>query len=107
MEAIATLIPFFIPGLGLLVFLRLTEKDTRKPWVRARYEKEARASRELWSDPVTAARFGMASGAIWIFAAGCFFLFGFLCGFHFSWLAFVFAVALQLAVQSAMTKTKS
>jgi hypothetical protein len=107
MEAIATLIPFFIPALGLLVFLRLTEKDTRKPWARARYEKEARANRELWSDPAAAARFGMASGAIWIFAAGCFFLFGFLFGFHFSWLAFVFAVALQLAVQSAMTKTGS
>ncbi|MDR2160137.1 MAG: permease prefix domain 1-containing protein [Treponema sp.] len=107
MEAIAALIPFFIPGLGLLVFLRLTERDTRKPWVRDRYEKEVRANRELWSDPVTAARFAMVSGAIWIFAAGCFFLFGFLFGFHFSWTVFIFAVAVQLAFQSLMMKTKS
>jgi hypothetical protein len=106
MEAVATLIPFFIPGLALLIFLPLTEKDTLKPWARARYEKEARASREIWSDPVTAARFGMVSGAIWIFAAGCFILFGFLIGFQFSWLAFVFALAVQLAVQGLMLKTK-
>jgi hypothetical protein len=107
MEAIATLIPFFIPGLGLLIFLFLTEKDTRKPWARARYEKEATASREMWNDPVTAARFGMLCGAIWIFAAGFFFLLGFLIGFQFSWLVFIFAVAVQLAAQSMMIKRKS
>jgi hypothetical protein len=104
MEAAAVLIPFCIPGLALLIFLSLTEKDTRKPWARARYEKEARASRELWNDPAAAARFGMAAGAIWIGAAGLFVLLGFLAGFHLSWLAFVFAAAIQLAVQSLMMK---
>jgi hypothetical protein len=107
MEAIAVLIPFCIPGLALLIFLFLTEKDTLKPWARARYEKEARASRELWSDPAAAARFGMAAGAIWIGAAGLFILFGFLVGFHRSWLAFVFAAAIQLVVQSLMMKRPS
>lgn len=106
MEALATLIPFFIPGLALLIFLILTEKDCRKPWVKAQSEKEAQASREMWNDPVTAARFGMASGAIWIFAVGLFILLGFLLGFHFSWLVFIFAVAVQLAVQSLMMKDK-
>ncbi|MDR1100382.1 MAG: hypothetical protein LBL28_07875, partial [Treponema sp.] len=96
-----------IPGLALLIFLVLTEKDTLKPWARARYEKEARASRELWSDPAAAARFGMAAGAIWIGAAGLFILFGFLAGFHRSWLAFVFAAAIQLVVQSLMMKRPS
>jgi hypothetical protein len=105
MEAIATLIPFFIPGLGLLIFLSLTEKDYLKPWARARYEKEVRASQEIFNDPLAAARFGMVSGAIWIFAAGLFFLLGFLIGFQFSWLVFVFAVAVQLAAQSFMMKT--
>jgi hypothetical protein len=104
MEATATLIPFFIPGLALLIFLALTEQDTRKPWVRARYEQDVRASRELWSDPAAAARFAMAAGAIWIGAAGLFILLGFLAGFHLSWLVFVFAVAVQLAVQSVMMK---
>lgn len=107
MEATATLIPFFIPGLALLIFLRLTEKDYLKPWARARYEKEARINREMWSDPLVAARFGMVSGAIWIFAAGLFILLGFLIGFHLSWLIFVFAVAIQLAAQSMMMKPRS
>jgi hypothetical protein len=107
MEAVAVLIPFIIPGLGLLIFLILTEKDYRKPWARERFEKEARLSREMWGDPLTAARFGMASGAIWVFALGFFLLFGFLIGFHFSWLAFVFAAAVQLLVQTLMIKNKN
>ncbi|MDR2759662.1 MAG: permease prefix domain 1-containing protein [Spirochaetaceae bacterium] len=107
MEATATLIPCFIPGLALLIFLLLTEKDYLKPWARARYEKEVRISREMWSDPLIAARFGMVSGAIWIFTAGLFILLGFIIGFKFSWLVFVFAVAVQLAVQSMMMKPRS
>ncbi|MDR1251133.1 MAG: permease prefix domain 1-containing protein [Treponema sp.] len=107
MEALATLLPFFIPGLALLVFLILTENDCRKPWVKAQSEKEARVNREILSDPVTSVRFGMVSGAIWIFAIGLFILLGFLLGFHFSWLVFIFAVAVQLAVQGMMMKTKS
>jgi hypothetical protein len=104
LEAIASLIPFFIPALALLFFLRLTERDYRKPWAREQYERELRANRELWSDPVIAARFGMISAAIWTFAAGLFFLLGFLIGFQFSWLSFVFAVAVQLTVQGLMIK---
>jgi hypothetical protein len=107
MEAIATLIPFFIPALALFVFLRLTEKDYRKPWAREQYEKEIRASRDMWKDPVTAARFGMLSGAIWTLAAGLFILLGLLFGFDLSWLVFVFAAAAQLALQGIMLKPKS
>ncbi|MDR2748176.1 MAG: permease prefix domain 1-containing protein [Treponema sp.] len=107
MEAAAALIPFAIPGLGLLIFLILTEQDTRKPWVRVQYEKEARANRELFGDPVTAARFGVVSGALWIFALGFFFLVGFLAGFQFSWLVFIFAVAFQLVIQGLMMKNGS
>jgi hypothetical protein len=106
MEAIATLIPFFIPGLGLLIFLQLTEKNCLKPWARARYEKESRASQELFNDPAASARFSMVSGAIWTFTVGLFFLLGFLIGFHFSWLVFIFAAAVQLGVQGMMIKSK-
>ncbi|MDR1972618.1 MAG: permease prefix domain 1-containing protein [Treponema sp.] len=105
MEAIATLIPCVIPSLALLIFLILTEKDCRKPWARAQSEKEARASMAMLRDPVTAARFGMVSGALWIFAAGLFILLGFLAGFHLSWLVFIFAVAVQLVVQTLMMKS--
>jgi hypothetical protein len=107
MEAIATLIPFFIPSLALLIFLLLTERDYRKPWVVARYEKELCASRELFNDPIATTRFGMVSGAIWIFAIGFFILLGLLIGFHFSWLVFVFAVAVQLMAQSMLLKPKA
>jgi hypothetical protein len=58
----------------------------------------------IFSDPVTAARFGMISGALWIFALGLFILLGFLSGFQFSWLVFVFAVAAQLAIQGVMIR---
>jgi hypothetical protein len=58
----------------------------------------------IFSDPVTSARFGMISGALWIFAVGLFFLLGFLSGFQFSWLVFVFAMAAQLAIQGLMIK---
>jgi hypothetical protein len=104
MEAAATLIPCAIPGLGLLIFLILTERDTRKPWVRARYEEEAKANRKLFGDPVTATRFGLVSGGLWTFAVGFFFLLGFLAGFQFSWLAFIFATAAQLVIQGLMMK---
>jgi hypothetical protein len=42
----------------------------------------------------------MLTAAIWIFALGFFFLFGFTSGFRFSWLAFIFALGLQMLVQS-------
>jgi hypothetical protein len=107
MEAAASLIPFFIPGLALLFFLRLTDRDYRKPWAREQYERELRVNRELRSDPAAAARFSMISWALWFFAAGLFFLLGFLIGFQFSWLVFIFAAAVQLAVQGLMIKPRS
>jgi hypothetical protein len=62
---------------------------------------------EMWNDPVTASRFGIFSGAIWIFAIGLFILLGFLIGFKFSWLVFVFAVAFHLMMQGFMFKSVS
>jgi hypothetical protein len=97
---ISMLIPFILPGVGVLVFLCLTEKDRQKPWAKDLYKKEM----EIWSDPYTAGRFGMFSGAIWIFAVGLFFLLGFLIGFRFSWLVFLFGTSIQLVIQGSMFK---
>jgi hypothetical protein len=105
--AISTLIPFVLPGIGILVFLALTEKDRLKPWAKDFRDKAVKREMEMWSDPAAAARFGMFSGAIWIFAAGIFVLLGFLIGFKFSWLVFVFATAFQLLVQGVMSKPKN
>ena len=106
MFSIVTLIPFVLPGGGLLAFLLLTEKNRLKPWAASLHEDAAKQEMKIWNDPATASRFGMFSGAIWIFAFALFFLFGFLAGFRYSWLVFVFAVAVQLLVQGLMVKRK-
>jgi hypothetical protein len=102
--SLGVLLVFMLPGIGLLAFLVLTEKNRLKPWVTEMTAGAIRREMALWNDPAVAARFGMFSGAIWIFAAGFFILLGFLIGFKFSWLVFVFAVAVQLLVQGLMSK---
>jgi hypothetical protein len=103
-SVISMLIPFVLPGIGILVFLVLTEKDRLKPWAKDFRQKAVEQEMAMWQDPATATRFGVFSGAIWIFAAGLFILLGFLIGFKFSWLVFIFAVAFQLLIQGIMCK---
>jgi hypothetical protein len=98
------MIPFVLPGIGILVFLVLTEKDRLKPWAKDFHSKAVEREMAMWNDPATATRFGLFSGAIWIFASGIFVLLGFIIGFKFSWLVFIFAVAIQLLVQGFMSK---
>jgi hypothetical protein len=104
MSALATQIPFMIPGLGLLAFLCLTEKNRHKPWAAGCFHKN---HIEIWNDPAAAVRFGLFSGAIWIFAIGLFLTLGFIISFKFSWLVFIFAVAFQLLMQGLMQKPSS
>ena len=101
---ISMLIPFVLPGIGILVYLCLTEKDRLKPWAKDFRDKTVAREMALWNDPATATRFGMFSGAIWIFAVGLFLLLGFIISFKFSWLVFIFAVAFQLVIQGVMSK---
>jgi hypothetical protein len=102
--ALSVLIPFVLPGIGMLAFLVLTEKDRLKPWAKDFRNKTVEREMEIWNDPATASRFGMFSGAIWIFAVGLFILLGFVISFKYSWLVFIFAVAFQLLVQGVMSK---
>jgi hypothetical protein len=102
--ALGSLLAFALPGGGLLAFLVLTEKDRLKPWAKEFRSGMVQREMELWNNPAVAARFGMFSGAIWIFAAGLFVVLGFAAGFRFSWLVFIFAVAVQLLVQGLMSK---
>ena len=103
MTTIAVLIPFILPGSVLLCFLGLTEKKRLKPWALSS-RMEAAKHMGLLDDPVVAQKFGLFSGAIWIFATALFFLFGFLFGFRLSWVVFVFAVATQLLIQGFLVK---
>ena len=104
LAAISSLIPFLLPGIGILVFLGLTEKDRLKPWAKGLRDNAVKNEMEIWNDPVMATRFGLFSGAIWIFAAGLFILLGFLIGYKYSWLVFIFATAFQLLVQGLLSK---
>ena len=104
LAVVGVLIPFVLPGIGILVFLVLTEKDRLKPWAKNLHNKVVEGEMAIWNDPVKASRFGMFSGAIWIFAAGIFIVLGFLIGFKFSWPVFIFATAFQLLVQGRMYK---
>jgi hypothetical protein len=99
--ALGTLIPLVILSAGLVVFLVLTEKDRKKPWA-----KRATGAR-LFRDPATEARFGMFSGAIWMGAAAFCIFFGFIAGFRYSWITFLFAVPAQLCVQGLMLKNET
>jgi hypothetical protein len=100
-SVLGLLIPFGLPGAGLLAFLILTEKSRLKPWVRNQLTKNLKEEYEMISGPAMT-RFGLFSGALWIGAAACFLLFGFLAGFRYSWISFVFAVAVQLVVQGIL-----
>ncbi|MDR0424708.1 MAG: permease prefix domain 1-containing protein [Clostridiales Family XIII bacterium] len=103
-ETLATLIPFFLPGAALGIFLILTEKDLSKPWV-AKLRKEAlESAHERFGSPVQQERFGLICGAIWIAAIAAFILLSITVGFKFSWLAFVAALVAQLLVQAAFSK---
>jgi hypothetical protein len=101
---IGIIIPFILPGIGILVFLVLTEKDRLKPWAKDFHNKAVEGEMAIWNDPAKVARFGMFSGAIWLFAAGIFIVLGFLIGFKFSWPVFIFATAFQLVIQGRMYK---
>ena len=103
---LAMVIPFILPGTGLLVYLVLTEKDRVKPWAKKLGTGIIENEMKMHQDLATEERFGMFSGAIWIFAIGLFILLGFIFGFKYSWPVFIFAVALQLLVQGLMYKKK-
>ena len=104
-SALGVLIPFLIPGIGLLVFLCLTEKSRLKPWAATHYS-DMYINPELWQDPAMAARFGMFSGALWVFAIGIFIALGFAISFKYSWLIFIFSIAVQLLIQALLFKPK-
>lgn len=104
--AIASLIPFVLPGSIVLAFLLLTEKSRHKPWVIEQEAVWAERMKEQFADPYTATKFGLLSGALWIFAIALFAAIGFLIGFQYSWLVFLFAVAAQVFMQALMTPKK-
>jgi hypothetical protein len=103
-DAIATLIPFALPGVALGVFLILTEKDRRKPWVIEQAKKYTEQETEYFANPAQAARFGILSGAIWIAAIAGFTVPTMTLGIQFSWLAIVAALVIQMIILAEAQK---
>jgi hypothetical protein len=100
----APTIPFILPGVAILIFLGLSEKDRRKPWAKGFHGKAVYQQTAMFKDSQTEMRFGLFSGAIWLFAFGLFVLLGITISFWVSWTVFVFAVAFQLLLQGLMSK---
>lgn len=104
--AIATLIPFSLPSAIVLAFLVLSEKNRNKPWVIEQKKAWIAAENNVFADPNISTRFGLLCGALWIFALAAFVTLGFLIGFKFSWLVFIFAIGFQLLIQYKFTAKK-
>jgi hypothetical protein len=86
---------FIIPAICALVYLLTTEPDRKKPWLKAMVEKEHEKALDM-VDPIRAARFGVASGGLWILAIAVFVTIGFVGSWQFAWLVFPFALAFQV-----------
>ena len=88
-----------LPAICALVFLLATEKSRQKPWLRAMARRDIEESMRFHADmvdPAKAARFGVASGGLWILAAAVFATLGIAVGWDISWLVFLFALAIQV-----------
>ena len=57
-------------------------------------------------DPAKAARFGVASGGLWILAFAVFMTLHFAAGWHYAWLAFPFALAAQVFMVATIFEKK-
>lgn len=103
---LGTLIPFVIPGLGVLAFLLLTEKPRYKPWVIEEQKAMMAHYAQKYADPRRAEQRGLLSGALWIFTIAMFIVLGFAVGFKYSWVVFLFAIAIEVLIEFWMQTRK-
>jgi MFS family permease len=99
---IGTLLVFTLPGIALGIFLVLTEKDRRKPWMKKLIEESERQARNPFGNPLAETRFGLISGALWIAAVAGFILLTLTVGIKFSWLSIAAALVVQMVVMAVM-----
>ena len=96
-RAVATLIPFVLPGSIVLTGLILSQKSRSKPWVA---EQKAQWTEKYGTN--TGSRYGFYSAALWICALALFITLGIGVGFTYAWLVFLFALAVQLLIKGTL-----
>lgn len=96
---LAVLIPFVLPELGLLVFMLLTEEKRYKPWVIKEKETILEQHAKVYGDPVRMEKRGLLSGALWICAFALFLFIGFLAGWKYAVIVFLFAIAAEILIE--------
>lgn len=102
--ALATLIPFALPGVAFFVYLILTEKDRSKPWLMAQQNAALKSAADSYANPSVAARHGLLSGALWIFSFAIFTMLTLTIGIRLSWITFLFAIGLQVLIEFSFHK---
>lgn len=94
-----TLIPFLIPSLCLIAYLVLTEKSRRKPWVEEGINRWLEQQTQDVVDPRRREQRRLVSGALWLLTAALFVTLGFIFGFRYSWVVFLFAMAGEMLIE--------
>lgn len=94
-SALAVLIPFALPSIGVIGFLIITEKDHRKTWVLQEAEKYNEWGKNFESSG-NAQTFGIMSAAVWILAIGAFIFLLILKLWIYSWIPLIVAIAVTM-----------
>jgi len=98
-SALGIKMALILPAICALIFLLATETKRHKPWLKAMIDREIENSMSVHMsmvDPVKAARFGVASAGLWILAIAVFFTLYLIIGWQYSWLVFLFTLAIQV-----------
>ena len=90
-------------------FLLVTETKRQKPWLKAMVDRDTENSMKFHQDmvnPVKAAKFGVASCGLWILATAVFITLGSVISWQYSWLVFLFALAIQVFITMMIFEQK-
>jgi hypothetical protein len=106
--ALGVVIAFALPAAALFIYLGLTEKSRLKPWAAGEILKQRRAhyahryGEDFFASPREAARFGVITGAIWMFAFTLFALLWYFANILVALAAFPAATGATLLLQGCM-----
>ena len=111
-DALLFKIALILPAICGLIFLLATESKRQKPWLKAiveSYSVDYSMNFSKYRDmvnPVKAAKFGVASGGLWLLAIAVFVTLGAVISWQYSWFVFLFAAAIQLFMVATIFEKK-